>query len=58
MIASLGIVFKICVQKIGKEEDFQDYKHHEKFDPNNQPRLFSPLGHGGKSFFVKSKYFF
>lgn len=45
MIASVSIVFKVCFQKIGKEEDFQDHKHHEKFDQNDQPHLLSPFWH-------------
>ena len=58
MIASLSIVFKVCIQKIGKEEYFQYNKHHEKFDDNHHPHLFPPLGYVGKSISVKPVYFF
>jgi len=58
MIAPLGIVFKMGIQKIGEEEDFQDHKHYEKFDNNNQPGLFSPFGQVGKSLSIKQEYFF
>jgi hypothetical protein len=58
MIAAVGVVAKIRLQKIGEKEDFQDNKHDEKFDQNDQPNLFSPFGHVGKSIAVKSYYFF
>lgn len=58
MIASLGIGFKVCIQEIGKEEDFKDNKHHEKFDNNNQPSLLPPFWHVGKSLQIKLIYFF
>jgi hypothetical protein len=58
MVASFGIVFKVGIEKIGKEEDFQNNKHDEKFDRNDHPRLFAPVGHMGKSIFIKQKYLF
>lgn len=56
MIASFCIVFKIGIQEIGKEEYFKDYKHHKKLDNDDQPCLFSPTWHLGKSLGVKSEY--
>lgn len=35
MIAPINISFKVCIQKIGKKEDLQNDKHHEKFDQND-----------------------
>lgn len=58
MIAALCIVFKMGIQKIGEEEDLQDHKQDEKFDHYNQPGLFTPFGHVGKSLFIKQEYFF
>jgi hypothetical protein len=58
MIASFGIVFKVGIQEIGEEEDFQNHKQDEKFDHNDQPSLFAPLRHIGKTLFIKQKYFF
>jgi hypothetical protein len=46
MIASIGIIFKVCFQKIRKEKDFQDCKHDEQLYQDNQPDLLSPFGHG------------
>ena len=57
MIATFGIVFKVRLQKIGEKEYFQDDEHDEKFDQDNQPNLFSPFGHIGKSVTVKPYYF-
>lgn len=57
MIASIGIVFKICIQKIGKKEDFQDNKHYEKFNQDYRPNQFSPFRHVGKSLSVEPEYF-
>ena len=53
MIASVGVVFKVCLQEIGEEKYFQYHKHHEKFDQNNKPHLLSPFGHIGESLSVK-----
>ena len=58
MIATFGIVFKVRLQKIGKKEYFQDHKHDEKFDEDDQPNLLSPFGHVAESLPVKSDYFF
>lgn len=57
MIAAVSVVAEVRLQKIGKKEDFQNDEHDEKFDQNNQPNLFSPFGHIGKSVAVKPYYF-
>ena len=44
MIAPIRIVFKIRLQEIGKEKDFQNYKQNEKLDEYDQPNLFTPAG--------------
>lgn len=56
MIASIGIVFKICIQKIGEKEDFQDNKHYEKFNQDDRPYQFPPFRHVGKSFSIEPEY--
>lgn len=58
MIAAVGVVVEVRLQKIGEKEDFQDDEHDEKFDQNNQPNLFPPFGKIGKSVAVKPYYFF
>jgi hypothetical protein len=44
VIASIRIVIKIRLQKIGKEKDFKDNEHDKKLDQDNQPNLFAPSG--------------
>lgn len=53
MIAPISIIFKIRLQKIGKEKDFQDNEHDEKLDQDDQPNLFAPSGKVRKSIKVK-----
>ena len=53
MIAPVRIVFKIRLQEIGEEKDFQDYKQNEKLDQDNQPNLFTPARKVRKSIIVK-----
>ena len=53
MFASVRIVIKIRLQKIGKEKDFQNYKQNEKLDEYDQPNLFTPAGKVWKSIIVK-----
>ncbi len=53
MIAAVGVVAEVRLQKIGKKEDFQDNEQDEKFDEDDKPNLFSPFGQVGKSFKVK-----
>jgi len=53
MIAPIRIVFKIRLQEIGKEKDFQNYKQNEKLDEYDQPNLFTPAGKVRKSIIVK-----
>lgn len=54
MIAPISIIFKIRLQKIGKEKDFQDNEHDEKLDQDDQPNLFAPSGHGTETFGIKT----
>jgi len=35
MIASFCVTLKICFQKVGKEKDFQNYKHDKELDQND-----------------------
>jgi len=44
VFASVRIVIKIRLQKIGKEKDFKDNKHDKKLDQDDQPNLFAPAG--------------
>jgi len=44
VFASVRIVIKIRLQKIGKEKDFKDNEHDKKLDQDDQPNLFAPLG--------------
>jgi len=44
MITPIRIVIKIRFQEIGKEKNFKDNKHDEKFDQDDQPNLFTPTG--------------
>jgi hypothetical protein len=42
MVAPFRVIFKVCFQKIWKKEELKYEKHHEQFDENNKPYLFSP----------------
>ena len=53
MFASIRIVIKIRLQKIGKEKDFKDNEHDKKLDQYDQPNLFAPSGKVWKSIIVK-----
>jgi hypothetical protein len=57
VIASISIGFKVRLQKIREKENFQNNKHDEKLNQNNQPNLLSPLGHGRKTFGIEPEYF-
>lgn len=56
MIAAVIIILEIGLQKIGKEENFQNHEHYKKFDEDDQPNLFPPFRHIGKTVTVKPKY--
>ena len=43
MLASCFVGLKICFQKIGEKEYFQNSKHDKKFDENDNPNLFAPV---------------
>jgi hypothetical protein len=53
MVASLLIVLEIRFQEVGKKEKFQNKKHDEKLDQNNQPNLLSPTRQVGETFEIK-----
>ena len=53
MVTSLCIAFEIGIQKVGKEKYFQNHEQYEKFEPDDDPGLFTPFGHVGKTIFVK-----
>lgn len=44
MIASISIIFKIGLQEIGEEKNFENNEHDEEFDQNDQPNLLTPAG--------------
>lgn len=52
VIASFGIGFKICFQEIWKEKEFENSKHDEEFQQNNNPYLFAP-GHCRKPLIIE-----
>lgn len=56
MIASVIVVLEVGLQEIGEKENFQDHEHHKKFNKDDQPDLFPPFGHIGKTFAVKPEY--
>jgi hypothetical protein len=53
MISPISVILEVCLQKIWKEEEFQDNEHDEEFDQNDQPNLFPPPGKVRKSIIIK-----
>ena len=54
MLASFFIGGEIGFQKIGEKEDFQNDKHDEKFDKDDNPHLATPITHVFKTPDIKS----
>jgi hypothetical protein len=53
MFASFLIGFKVAFQKIREKENFQNDKHDEQFDNDNQPNLPAPVAHVFKAADIK-----
>ncbi len=41
IITSLFIGVEVCIQKIGKEKQFENGKHDEKLDQDDEPQAFT-----------------
>lgn len=54
MIAAFSVIFKICLQEIGKEKDFEDNEHDKKLDQDDQPNLFAPPWHRSETLGIKT----
>jgi len=55
MITSLLIGFKVCIQKIRKEEQFKDGKHNEQLDQDNDPKLSADRAHVPEAVVIEVK---
>jgi hypothetical protein len=53
VVAPISVIVKVGLQKIGEKEDFQDDKHDEELNQNDQPNLLSPAWHRTETFGIK-----
>lgn len=54
MVTAFAVVPEIGFKEIGEKENFQDDKHDEQFNQDNQPDLFAPGWHFTKTFGIKT----